>query len=225
MDYSITYQGDVHYRIDSDLNAIATSIDAPSEAIDDGFPGASHLGYAWTDLATRIVYVNSDEFGQIGVGRSESGPSLAVDYLPDCHNFIIAWTDLNGSLEYQFLDAAGPALATPNGQINVAPTGPEQHLNVLEQVNAIRPLGGVITVTGQTTPSLAANGDLYFAWTHRDSQVQIPDVNGAAVRDTHEFSRNASSGTIVVASMRRIDRTATEDAFGGFRGDLNYEAV
>jgi hypothetical protein len=77
---------------------------------------------------------------------------------------------------------------------------------------------------GQTAQSLAANSELYFAWTHLKSQIQIPDGNEMAVRDTHEFNPNALSRTLGAAGMRRIGSNGTEDGFGAFGGDLSYEA-
>jgi hypothetical protein len=97
--YSITYQ----MLLSRPVGFL--SLDAPSEATDDGFSGAPHLGLARTSQLTRNVYVISDELGQypINVGKSPYGPSLAVDYLPDNNHFFVAWTGLDGHLYYDVL--------------------------------------------------------------------------------------------------------------------------
>jgi hypothetical protein len=95
--YSLTYQ--TFEFVDT-----TPSIDAPSLTTDDGFPGAAHLGIAWTDLNNLTVYVSSDEFAQTAaVGSSIYAPSLVVDYLPDGNHYYVAWTDLDGYVNYDVL--------------------------------------------------------------------------------------------------------------------------
>jgi hypothetical protein len=212
-----------------------TLLDAPSEATDDGWPGAYHLGRAWTDNNNN-VWVDSDEFGgTIWEGSSQYGPSLVVDHIFDYHNFYIAWTDMDGHLEYDVLDASAspqylssqyaPAPATPHGQHNLALAGADQQLKVLDAASGIKPFDDPINVTGQTAPSVAVNSDLSFAWTPRNSPIQIPDVKQTAVRDTREFSHNAPSRAIDVTGTRRIAWAEMENRFSPFSEDLSSDVV
>ena len=202
------------------------NFDAPSEAVDDGFPPASYLGIARTDMPTEIVYVFSSEFGdsEIAVGQSLWAPSLAADEIPDNNHFYVAWLGVDGYLHYDVLwgSAApnqgatsqdGPAWATPNGQQNVAWAATEHQLQVLDQANGIRPLGGPINVTSPNAPSLAADRDLYFAWMDRNAQIQTREVNERAVRNTDESNHNSPSRAIDVGGTRRTAWTSAEDGF------------
>jgi hypothetical protein len=168
----------------------------PSEAVDDGFPPATYLGIARTDMSTWNVDVFSLEFGDadIAVGRSLYAPSLATDEIPDNNHFYVAWLGLDGYLYYDVLpggsapsqDATsqhGPPRGAPNGEQNSWATTAQQ-LEALDQPNGIRPLGGPSSVTSQNAPSLAANGDLSFAsMATRNAQIQTSDRNEAVIVD------------------------------------------
>ena len=207
-------------------------------ATDDGFPGAPYLGYAWTDPRTYSVRAHSNEFGDISVGTSAYGPSLAVDYIPDNHNFYIAWTGVDRHLRYGVLDATrnhpgnnpraasqyGPALAGLSGRLDAARTGTGNRLNALDPANGVRPFGGPVTVTGQGAPSPAADGDLYSAWMDRNAEIQTGDVNERAGRDTGELNHNVPSRATDVAGTRRTGWTREED-FSLFGGDLESKTV
>jgi hypothetical protein len=226
--YSLTYQ-----QLESHPDAGAL-LDAPSEATDDGFPGAYHLGRAWTDTNNN-VWVDSDELGgAIWEGYSQYGPSLVVDHIFDYHNFYIAWTNLDGHIEYNVLDAsASPQYlssqyaprATSNGQHDLAWAGTDQQGKVLDQANGLRPFGDPINVTSQTAPSRNANSDFYFAWTGLNTQIQNNALSKTAARDAHEFSHDGPSRAIHVAGTRRIAWTGTENHFSPFGEDLNHEVV
>jgi hypothetical protein len=103
-DFSSTYRA---YSITDQTELGPTGLlnhDAPSEATDDGFPGVSYFGDARTDYNTLNVTVFSEEFGaRLVVGQSVYGPSLATDYIPDNHHFYVAWTGLDGQLNYAVL--------------------------------------------------------------------------------------------------------------------------
>jgi hypothetical protein len=210
----------------------------PSEAVDDGFPPASYLGIARTDMSTFNVYVFSLEFGggEIAVGRSLWAPSLAVDEIPDNNHFYVAWLGLDGHLYYDVLwgggapyqgatSRDGPARATPDGQQNVAWAGTGHQLEVLDQVNGIRPSGGPINVTSQNAPSLAADRDLHFAWMDRNAQIQTDDMNERAARNTDESNHDGPGRATDVAGTRRTAWTRAEDDFSLFGGDLGSETV
>jgi hypothetical protein len=178
------------------------------------------------------VYAFSVEFGlkNLGSARRFCAPSLAVDYVPDCHNFYIAWTGADDYLNYDVLDANGPyqGLASPYEpahQQNVAWAGTGQQPSVLAQRNGFRPSSDPVNVTSQTAPSLGANGDLYFASTHLNTQIQIIDQSKTAASDTREFSRVGPSRAIDAAGTRRMAWREMENRFSPFGKNLNYEDV
>jgi hypothetical protein len=225
-----------HQREEPDFDV--TNLDGPSEAVDDGFPPASYLGVARTDLSTLNVYVFSIEFGDadIAVGRSLWAPSLAVDEIPDNNHFYVAWTGLDGHLHYDVLSGSAPnqaatshdgaAGASPNGQQDVARAGTARQLEVLDQANGIRLLGGPSNVTSPNAPSLAANGDLYFAsMATRNAQIQTSDMNERAPRNTDDSNHDGASQAIDVAGTRRTAWTRAEDDFSLIGGDLESETV
>jgi hypothetical protein len=75
----------------------AYSNNAPSLATARGVPGSRGVVWAWTDITTQVVHVQTQ---QIAVGSSPFGPSLATDLNPDHHYFFVAWTGLGGHLHY-----------------------------------------------------------------------------------------------------------------------------
>jgi hypothetical protein len=92
--YSITFQhslGTITY---------AYSKNTPSEAVDVGFPGSPEFGIAWTDATTQGVDVVSLSVEILPAGFSPYGPSLAEDFIPDNHHYYLAWTGLDGHLDY-----------------------------------------------------------------------------------------------------------------------------
>jgi hypothetical protein len=194
------------------------NFDAPSEAVDDGFPPASYLGIARTDMPTEIVYVFSSEFGdsEIAVGQSLWAPSLAADEIPDNNHFYVAWLGVDGYLHYDVLwgGAAPNQGSTSQDGPNVAWAATDRQLEVLDQVNGIRPLGSPINVTSQNAPSLASNGDLYFAWmASMNAQIQTDDMNERAARNTNELNHRGPSRAIDLAGTQRSAWTRADDGF------------
>jgi hypothetical protein len=95
--YSITFQ-----RYLGSTNA-TYSKNTPSEAVDVGFPDSPAFGIAWTDGRTQAVDVLSDSVELLPLtveGSSPYGPSLAEDFIPDNHHYYVAWTGLDGHLDY-----------------------------------------------------------------------------------------------------------------------------
>jgi hypothetical protein len=79
------------------------SKNTPSEAVDVGFPDSPAFGNAWTDGTTGAVDVASEslELDFLTVeGSSPYGPSLAEDFIVDNHHYYVAWTGLDGHLDY-----------------------------------------------------------------------------------------------------------------------------
>jgi hypothetical protein len=209
---------------------------APGVATDDGFTGASYLGYAWTDSPSQVVYAYSDELGLVSVGTSLYGPSLAVDEIPyDYHHFYIAWTGEDSQLRYGFLDPPGtysgaasqygPALAGLSGRLDAARAGTDNRLGALDPANGIRPFGGPVTVTGQGAPSPAAAGDLSLARADRGDQTRVGDLKERAARNPGGFGHNSPGLAGAAAGTRGIAWAGTGDGSGPFGGDLNDEAA
>jgi hypothetical protein len=213
------------------------NLDAPSEAIDDGFPPYTYLGVARTDWTTWNVSVYSNEFGTTpDLGQSWWAPSLAADEIPDYNHFYVAWTGVDAHLYYAVLSDSdfypgaasqyGPVGATPNRQPNAAWVATDQQLKVLDQVNGTRFLGDPINGTSQNAPSPAADRDLYFAWMeNRNAQIQTGDVNQGAARNTGELNDNGPSRATDVAGTPGIAWAGTGEASGLLGGDLNAGAM